>query len=323
MEIKLSGSYTDDWGQVYDVAFSVTPRSIPPAPPEHDAPILWGVAMEGVPWDMSKLAALETQVGKTASLVHWWHTWDKSGGYRAFAPSVPDAVIAHGAVPLMSWASQGGDAARWALRKIIDHYHDAYIRQFAQDVREWEQELYIRWGHEMNGRWGFTWQEGENGNAPGEFVQAWRHIVDIFREEKAYNVVFVWCPDAGPDFVNYYPGDDYVDVIGLDGYNWGFDEWKTFGEVFGPALAAIDNDAPPYLPIWICETGCAEDGGDKAAWITDMLGAYLPAHPAIEALCWYDFEMDGRDWRIGTSPASLAAWRAGIAADYYAPAEEV
>ena len=49
----------------------------------------------------------------------------------------------------------------------------------------------------MNGNW-FAWMEGVNGNQPGEYVAAWRHVHDIFTAVGATNVSWVWCPNVDP-----------------------------------------------------------------------------------------------------------------------------
>ena len=55
--------------------------------------------------------------------------------------------------------------------------------------------FFLRWGHEMNSD-RFPWSEDANGNRRGEFVQAWRHIHDIFTSVGASNVSWVWCPNV-------------------------------------------------------------------------------------------------------------------------------
>ena len=77
----------------------------------------------------------------------------------------------------------------------------------------------------MNGFW-FPWTEGVNGNKPGEYVTAWRHVHDIFTAVGATNATWVWCPNV--DFTaqadpagEALPGRRYVDWTCLDGFNWG------------------------------------------------------------------------------------------------------
>ena len=90
--------------------------------------------------------------------------------------------------------------------------------------------------------------------------------------------MWAWCPnvtdtDGGNQAtMSYYPGDDYVDWTGVDGYNWGSanGEWQTFQQSLPhiyPLLAAKGK------PILIGEMASTEVGGDKAAWIDAIVPA--------------------------------------------------
>ena len=97
---------------------------------------------------------------------------------------------------------------------------------------------------------------------------------------------------------NYYPGADYVDVLSLDGYNWGSDHpeyggWQSFGEIFGDAYERLTKLGPQ--PIWIAEVGSAAAGGDKAAWVRDMWATARTMN-RLDAVVWFDQDKE-EDWR--------------------------
>jgi beta-mannanase len=168
----------------------------------------------------------------------------------------------------------------------------------------------------MNGNW-YPWAEGVNGNGPGDYVRAWKHVRAIFTRVGVPNARWVWAPNvpyAGSvPLASLYPGDAYVEQVGLDGYNWStlqsWSWWQSFGEVFGPGLDELR--ALTSRPVVIAEVGCPEVGGDKAAWVTGMWST-LAAHPEVRGLTWFDFAKE-TDWRIESSPASVEAFRAGLA----------
>ena len=117
------------------------------------------------------------------------------------------------------------DQPAYSLTAIANGSQDAYIRDYAEQVVTWGRPFFLRFDAEMNGFW-FPWSEGVNGNTPGSFVAAWRHVHDIFDEVGANNATWVWCPNV--DFTAHltplkrlYPGDEYVDWTCLDGFNWG------------------------------------------------------------------------------------------------------
>jgi beta-mannanase len=180
----------------------------------------------------------------------------------------------------------------------------------------------------MNGNW-YPWASGVNGNTSASFIAMWRHVHDIFAKEGASNVRWIWSPNV--DFAgatpleSLYPGDAYVDWVGLDGYNWGmvngWTPWHSFTDLFGASYARITRLT--NKPVIIGEMSSVESGApagqSKATWISSALGVELPNNfPRVRAFVWFDQNNGGqRDWRIDSSPDSLAAFRAAIAAKTY------
>jgi beta-mannanase len=166
----------------------------------------------------------------------------------------------------------------------------------------------------MNGDWS-PWGGAQNGKGPAKYVAAYRHINDIFDAQGATNVVWAWCPnttdvpaESWNEAMGYYPGDSYVDWVCVDGYNWGTTNgeiWQTFREVFA---AIYSNLVQKNKPILIGEMASAEQGGDKAAWIDGIVPTLQKNYPMIRALVWFDINKE-TDWRIDSSPGSLAAFK--------------
>ena len=179
----------------------------------------------------------------------------------------------------------------------------------------------------MNGNW-FPWSEGVNGNRSGEFVAAWRHVHDIFSAVGASNATWVWCPNVDFDgnFQNVrsmYPGDEYVDWTGLDGYNWGTNPakpggWKSFDRVYRSSYRYLTETVAPGKPMMIGEVASTEYGGSKAAWIREMLTKIPTEYTKLRAVLWFDKFDDGMDWPIETSEAATAAFAEGLQASAYA-----
>lgn len=259
------------------------------------------------------------------AIVMWYQAWGDPGG-RSFDPRLLDTVVARGAVPLVTWepwiAHGGPDQPEFALAAIAAGTYDDYIHGWARDAAAWGRPFYLRFAHEMNGSW-YPWGADVNGNTPDDYVAAWRHVLGIFREEGATNVRWVWSPNvllssAGPSaalndiapatsYRSYYPGDDYVDWVALDGYNWGGTGWQSLSEVFARSYDTLV--ALTEKPVMIAEVGCTEQGGDKAAWIESGLLTEIPQRlPRVRAVIWFNSNQE-RDWRIDSSPAALQAFR--------------
>ena len=167
----------------------------------------------------------------------------------------------------------------------------------------------------MNGNW-YPWSEAVNGNRPGEFVRAWRHVHDIFTSVGATNVKWVWSPAAGALDIqgSQYPGNAYVDVVGLSVFNGGralpWGGWRSFARIFEPSYKALEQIAPSK-PIQISEVASAERGGNKAAWITNMFSV-LHHYPQVKSLIWYDLRKQ-TNWPITSSRRAARAFAAGAA----------
>ncbi len=307
--------------------------------------IYWGAWISGdtydnasnPPWNTTAIDIFEQNTGKKVSILHWGQPWWHCNGscdYQLFdlQKAEYDAVRRRGTIPLVDWASYDYAAPNvinqpnFSLSTIIAGQHDEYIRQWAAQAKAWGHPFFLRFNWEMNGNW-FPWSEGVNGNQPGEYVQAWRHVHDIFKEVGADNVTWVWCPNVvGPDTIpldGLYPGDDYVDWVCMDGYNTGrhpsrSGRWQTFEELFTKTYYALQTIAP-NKPIMIGEMASTEVGGSKADWITDAFARVLPQYfPKIKAVVWFNWNIRGMDWAIESSDAAQQAFAESIASPYYA-----
>jgi beta-mannanase len=233
----------------------------------------------------------------------------------------------------VDWASYDYDAPdllkqpEFSLSTIIRGQHDEYIRQWATQAKAWGHPFFLRFNWEMNGQW-FPWSEGVNGNLPGEYVLAWRHVHDIFDEVGTQNVTWVWCPNViGPKssipLGRLYPGDDYVDWVCMDGYNTGANparsgvSWQTFEDIFAKTYSILQIIAPTK-PIMIAETASTEMGGSKAEWIQDTFTRALPKRfPEVKAVVWFNWNIRGMDWVIESSPSAQNAFAESVASRYY------
>jgi hypothetical protein len=276
------------------------------------------------PWDMGAVSSFEQLAGKPVSMIHFSSPFaDCSASpcrFYGFQGAVMDQIRAHGAIPFFSWGSQSTPASLeqpdFQLADVIAGTYDPYIRSFAEEARDWGHPFFLRFNWEMNGDW-FAWMEGVNGNQPGESVAAWRHVHDIFTEVGATSATWVWCPNVDPsgslrDLASLYPGDEYVDWTGLDGYNWGGDRWLSFDQLYRSTYDYITKTLAPSKPLVIAEVGSSEQGGSKSAWIEDALDSVASDYPRVRALLWFEKYDDGMDWPIETSSAATAAFAAGI-----------
>ncbi|MGF1596268.1 MAG: glycoside hydrolase family 26 protein [Acidimicrobiales bacterium] len=280
---------------------------------------LIGLHLDHVPFDgLGPIVAAEAAIG-AVDIVHWFQAW--GGGHAPFHAHWLDTVAGGGRRGLITWEpwAPGGPAhqLRYGPQTIVDGVHDDYIRSWAEGLaRRDDGPWYLRPMHEMNGTW-YPWAAGVKGNDPALVRAAWRHLHHVFTDAGATGVAWVWSPladDVAGPFENCYPGSDVVDVLALDGYNWGsgvptYGGWRSPSELFGSALTRLCRLGPQ--PLWLAEVGSAPAGGDKAAWVDALLtveGLPAEAGERLEAVVFFGLDKE-QDWRVHTDPAVAAAVR--------------
>lgn len=267
-------------------------------------PLKFGAFTYGGVWQgMEPVFDLESQLGRRLDIVHWFMNWEHS-----WDPQLVARASQSGRVPMISWQPH-----RQPVRDIAAGAYDAYMRSWADGVRDFGGPVYLRPFPEMNGDW-----VGWNGDAAG-LVLAWRRMAQVFEAAGADNVRWVWSPNLtdwprvdGNRMEDYYPGEDYVDVLALDGYNWGttrsWSRWRSFEDIFAAPYERITALGPQ--PLWVAEIGSTDQGGDKAAWVRDMLMSN--AFERLEAIVWFD-QHSNADWRVDSDQSVVDAFREGLA----------
>ncbi|BCJ48552.1 hypothetical protein Asp14428_00270 [Actinoplanes sp. NBRC 14428] len=287
---------------------SGTPRP-PAAPPPAvvtrgggPVPFRPGRALLGAYLDLSGRTRTEaqalrrTQTGRDERILHVFYDWED------LLPRSIEGLPGH-AFPMVSWRGTRYDA-------ITSGASDALIARAARRLKSFGRPLLLRWAWEMNGDW-YGWGAARNDKDPGGFIESWRRLHRIFGEQGADNVSWVWSPNwnSAPvadwnTYATLYPGDKYVDWVGVSGYNLHHEKPET---LFGP----IYRSYAARKPILITEVGAVDRGGrTKADWIT-LFAKWVQAHPAVGGVTWFDTDTHPgytEKWRIDTDAESLAAY---------------
>jgi hypothetical protein len=302
---------------------------------------LFGAYAEGLPYFDAAFLALEKKLGARLPLASGFVDWEYVLG------EAKDLKLADGGrrTLLYSWEPHCDARDKCiAFKDITSGGTDAYLERVADSMRRFPYDIYVRPWAEMNANWS-PYHPGSDSKRAGtreEFRAAFRYLYDFFRHRGIHNLKFVFNVDVSDDptdapIPELWPGKDpvdghtYVDVLGIDGYNWGTsfrpggNQWKEFDDLFRPAYDAL-TALDPSAPVWICEFGTKEprenDGTehspapvdtnhDKGAWFDRMFRS--TAFPRLRALAYYSSYLPGhdnqRDFRLDSSEASLAAIR--------------
>ena len=246
-----------------------------------DPPVMLVGAYDGdFPRSFAGLAELEKALHYKFPLVSFYNAWGDRPDQQ-FPRRMIETITKMGSVPIITWEPWIVDfdpsirtnlplleEREYAtLRAIAKGDYDFYVVQWAKEAAAFGKPMFVRFAHEMNDPYRYPWGP-QNGNRPDDFVAAWIHVHTIFEKMGATNVLWVWSPHVSMPWIEYYyPGDEYVDWIGIGVLNYGdvasWSRWWSFHQILNkayPTLTSIDK------PIMISELGSLSTGGDLEEW---------------------------------------------------------
>ncbi len=223
--------------------------------------------------------------------------------------------LKRGSIPMISW---GGASSK----RILAGRYDSWIRAEARQLKSLPGPVLLRWFPEMNNPF-----YAKTIGSPAQFIAAWRHVHTIFAQVGAKNVHWVWNP-SGAGFATgsterFYPGNAYVNWIGVDGYNWAPRlpkvSWRSFAQIFAAFYQWAAHQGKPLL---VGEFGAVEGKPEaKAAWFRQAGRQLRAEFPRIRAIVYFNSIHENFgvvfDWKVTSSRSSLAAFRAIAHAPYF------
>lgn len=282
---------------------NTAPSSNPSSPP------LWGAH---VGWEEGKLEEFERRIGQAvdieATFVHW-------GNESEFPSAKARTLSAQGKTLLIFWEAMDYNSdpvrqPRFNYDGVLNGDFDRYFKDFAATAALAGLPVILIPFEEMNGNW-YPWSGTVNNNSPDKHRAAYRYVHGFFKD--APNLRFGWAPNAvsvpdvaGNKIEDYYPGDEYVDVVGLNGFNDG-EPWIDFTDIFGKGLSIL---SPYGKPIYIFSMAAAEDPR-KPAWISDTITT-IKMTSGLAGWVWFNEDKE-KDWRVWSSEASLEAFQKAVA----------
>lgn len=247
----------------------------------------------------------EKTVGAKTAWVYFSDNWFES---RTFPAAICSSIRRLGKIPflrlmLRSDVDQNHAEKVFSLDKIIAGKFDADLRDWARGAKDFGTPLLAEWGTEPNGKW-FGWNGAWNGGArsgPAKYIAAYRHIVDLVRNEGADNVQWVWHVNWFDEpeqkwnaFENYFPGENYCDWAALSAYGpttpRTMDSTESFAFKLSEAYPRLVKIAPGK-PIIIAEFGCDLHNKhcNAAQWAHGALDEIFSGKwPALIGFCWWN-----------------------------------
>jgi hypothetical protein len=250
------------------------------------------------------------QEDKKLVLIHFFNPFSTGNNSKELFPSVPqlNKLISKGYTPMITmenhYVKVSPNHLQPNLYSIVEGHFDFFFTEWAKRIRQVDGIVLLRLLHEFNGDW-YHWSLPKNNHDPQLYISAFRHIHQILKKEQAENVRFIWCPNSMsiPQaewnyIMDAYPGDDYVDFVGLDIYNGAGEKnislWRSFRKEASENYYLLTS-LLPNKPLLICEVASRErkpsEKGkiqDKAEWIEQMSEALQSDMSKIRLVTWFN-----------------------------------
>jgi mannan endo-1,4-beta-mannosidase len=283
---------------------------------------LVGVTDGNQGWAMDKVRALEAWQNKRHAVVNLFTNWDGSTKTlnNLFGQQLPN-IWANGNVPLVTWEPfTGKNTPADIERRIASGAFDGYVADWAARLQRFldgpdgrpsttdDRRAYLRLGHEMNGDW-YPWGAAPGANSPSDYVAMWRRVHGAFasRGLGPGRLQWIWAVNAedvgGVVAEEFYPGDDVVDWVAVDGYNWGASEdwssWRSPAAVLDPMVGRLR--AISFRPLAITETASTSatpagaSPAAKSQWVTALFDYAAGARAGM--VVWFNQDKE-TDWAV-------------------------
>ncbi len=276
---------------------------------------------------IEKIKQFEELVGRKIFWATFSQNWGKGMGYPKQAI---DSIYASGAIPLVRFMprtsfEENCEDQSFSLEKIASGDFDKELKDWARSAKQDGRILLVDFAVEANGNW-FPWSGICHDKNPDIYKKAYRHIIEIFRNEGVDNVTWFFHFDINsiPNEPwnkpkNYYPGDDYIDWIGFSAYgpqNESENYWESLSEI----LLSHEQDVRTITkkkPIALMEFGVSDNNpyDDKSKWLKDALETIISGAPFHFAAInywhenWEEKEGVYALLRVDSSPGSLSIFR--------------
>lgn len=299
---------------------------------------LWGFYTSG----NGDVRPAEATLGRKFDIVHAYHDFSNQGNSGVFPTALEKTYMDGSRIVFFNWESRlfgqrnasmpapGAPNSVYTYRQITSGQLDGYIDTVANRLKATGKPVFLSYNHEVDDAKGLGSGSNVNHQAAGtaeEYVAAWRRIVDRFRAAGATNVVYVWVVTGYQSdntvYQRLYPGDNYVDWIGYDPYNFyscgGRTNWKDVPATFGPFYSRLDQGLLGPIaadkPRMLAEFGSHDDLANpkrNGDWYASIPGYLETRFPKIKALV--SFNATGICPTHVLAPPAQAATQAGYMA---------
>lgn len=265
---------------------------------------------EGGLSNLQEINAIEENQDVDFDIISFYLAWNDDS-IKNFPDELMAGIYEKNAIPMITWEPWGfgiaaGDTIselkedKKALKYISEGYFDGYIKNFVDILKAYDEPVYLRFAHEFDNPQ-YPWSLAGN-NTPEEFKAAWIHLYNILKEQGAHKIMMVWNPWKANSMADYYPGDGFVDWIGITLLNYGplsgVGDYYSFEDLYLPFNEELKTFARKK-PVMLAEFGSVQMGDKQEEWLIDAASS-IESYEEIKATVIfnsaYDKNIPANNW---------------------------
>ena len=237
------------------------------------------------------------QIGEKFDIISLYIPWHKNIE-SSFPQLLLDSIYLQKSIPMITWEpwlnsfADEFDDNKHVYELIEKGYFDSYILEFAEKLKNLQRPVFLRFAHEFDNPF-YPWFI--NGDLASEkFKTAWIHTYEIFKNNDAVNVIWIWNPWKSENVASFYPGEEYVDWIGVNILNYGSlnedGEWYYFKRLYEPFHDEFKN--LPSTPIIISEFGTLKNEQKQDEWLKNAFVSIENDFDEIKSVIYFNSKVD-------------------------------
>lgn len=260
--------------------------------------------------DLQEINLVESRNNINFNIISFYLAWNRQS-IDSFPYDLLEATYEKNAYPMITWEPWASELPvsdtiqelkenRKVFKYIAEGHFDDYIIEFVQILNSYNQPLFLRFGHEFDNPQ-YPWSPAGN-NTPEEFKAAWKHLHQLIKSQDAHEVILVWNPWKPEAIKDYYPGDEFVDWIGITLLNYELlnteGETIPFNDLYKPFRDEIYHIT--RKPVMLAEFGSLDLAGDQDEWTRDAINTIESQYKEISSIVLfnskYDKNIPENDW---------------------------
>ncbi|APG61196.1 glycosyltransferase [Christiangramia salexigens] len=251
--------------------------------------------------DMGEIGFIEANNKVDFDIISFYLAWDDES-LAEFPHKLMNSIYDNNAIPLITWEPWPSELEltdtipelqknEKVLKHIAEGTFDDYIIEFVTILKFYKKPVYLRFAHEFDNPQ-YPWSQVGN-NTPEEFIRAWKHVDQIIKDQNAFNIISVWNPWKPETMQDYYPGDEYVDWIGVTLLNYAELNQDGTSHSFNELYKPFHDDFYWFTrkPVILAEFGSLNLNGDQNNWLDDAIKS-IKHYKEISAIVMFNSGLD-------------------------------